>query len=325
MRWKWREMTSPLAAFAALVSLALLGFAAWLMHVEALREVTERVRDVAGTLREPEAPQSIPNIGLPDKTGGRLTPILARIFAFNPGLPQAIVVPWAMLVAIGIGSLILCWSLVGYLVSPKIAVIGGPLLSLMIVRATLKWQYDRYAKLLYQQLPDALGLILRAIGAGLPINEAIRNVARTMPLPTSEQLTQIVGEASIGHPLDQAFLRLYHRSGVTEYAFLSVTLGLQAQTGGSLAETLEILADTIRKRVAMEARAKALASESRMSARIVTALPFVAAVAMSLIHPGFLTFFWVDPTGFKMLVTGLCLLVLGSLTIRWLIKGATAE
>jgi tight adherence protein B len=214
---------------------------------------------------------------------------------------------------------------VGYFAGPGSAVVGGPLLSLFIVRATLKWQYKRYARQLFVQLPDALGLILRAMGAGLPINEAIRNVARAMPSPTSEQFSQIAGEAAIGQPLDRAFLRLFHRSGVTEYAFLSVTLGIQSQSGGSLAETLDILADTIRKRVAMEGRAKALASESRMSARIVTALPFVVAGAMSLIHPGFLTFFWVNPTGFKMLVTGLCLLLLGSLTIRWLINGATAE
>ena len=100
--------------------------------------------------------------------------------------------------------------------------------------------------------------------------------------------TPVVGATGVGQSLDQAFLKLYQRSGVTEYAFLSVTLGLQAQTGGSLAETLDNLADTVRKRVAMEGRAKALASESRMSARIVTALPFVAGTAMALLRPGFL-------------------------------------
>jgi tight adherence protein B len=318
-------MTSPLAALAAMIGLILLGFAAWLMHAEARRLVTARVREVGGAPPPPEAPRAVPKLGLPDKTEGRLTPLFRRIFAYNPDLPQAMIVPWPVLVPIGIGSLFLGWQLVKYIAGARLAIIGGPLLSVMAVRATLKWQYNRYAKLLYVQLPDALGLIQRAISAGVPINEAIHNVARAMPQPTSEQFTQIVGEAGIGYPLDQAFLRLYDRSGVTEYAFFAVTLGLQSQTGGSLAETLENLADTIRKRVGMEGRAKALAAESRMSAMIVTALPFVAAVAMSFIHPGFLTFFWVNPTGFKMLVSGLCLLALGSLTIRWMINGATSE
>jgi tight adherence protein B len=116
--------------------------------------------------------------------------------------------------------------------------------------------------------------------------------------------------------------RVYDRSGITEYAFLSVTLGLQSQTGGSLAETLDNLAELVRKRVAMAQRASALAAEAKASAGILVVLPFICVFAMSIIRPGHLSTFFTDPAGFRMMVVGLSLMGLGILTIRWLIRNA---
>jgi tight adherence protein B len=122
--------------------------------------------------------------------------------------------------------------------------------------------------------------------------------------------------------VDAALMRLYQRTGLTEYAFLSVTLGLQAQTGGALAETLENLADTVRKRVMMAKRASALAGEAKMQAGLLVALPFIAALGMSLMQPFYIAAFTENPTGQRMALVGLGMMGLGLLTIRWLIKQA---
>jgi tight adherence protein B len=127
---------------------------------------------------------------------------------------------------------------------------------------------------------------------------------------------------AIGRPVEAALIRLHERTGLTEYAFLAVTLGLQSQTGGSLAETLDNLADTVRKRVAMAKRAKALAAEARMQAGMLVVLPFIAAFAMSMIQPFYLAAFTENPTGQRMAMVGLFLMLLGLLTIRWLIRQA---
>ena len=93
----------------------------------------------------------------------------------------------------------------------------------------------------------------------------------------------MVNEVAIGQPLEGALWKLYERVGLPEYAFFAVTIGLQAQTGGSLVETLQNLQDIVRKRVALSKRGKALAAEARMSAMILGALPFVMW-PHSLIH-----------------------------------------
>ena len=176
--------------------------------------------------------------------------------------------------------------------------------------------------LVFRQMPDALGLMVRGIRAGLPVAEALRSVSREMPSPTREEYARVVGEMAIGRSVDVALLKLHERTGLTEYAFLSVTLGLQSQTGGSLAETLENLADMVRKRVAMANRAKALAAEARMQAGLLVVLPFIAALAMSFIQPFYIETFTQNPTGRSMAVVGLVMMLFGLLTIRWLIRRA---
>jgi tight adherence protein B len=143
-----------------------------------------------------------------------------------------------------------------------------------------------------------------------------------MPSPTREEFATIVGDMTIGRAVDVAILKLHERTGLTEYAFLAVTLGLQSQTGGSLAETLDNLADMVRKRVGLAKRAEALAGEAKMQAGLLVVLPFIAAAAMSFVQPFYITAFTQNPTGQKMAIFGLGMMLLGVLTIRWLIKQA---
>ena len=119
-----------------------------------------------------------------------------------------------------------------------------------------------------------MALICRAVGAGIPLSEALRSVARMHRTPSREEFVRVVNEVAIGQPLEDALWKLHERVGLPEYAFFAVTIGLQAQTGGSLVETLQNLQDIVRKRVALSKRGKALAAEARMSAMILGALPF---------------------------------------------------
>nr|WP_280855207.1 type II secretion system F family protein [Pararoseomonas indoligenes] len=164
--------------------------------------------------------------------------------------------------------------------------------------------------------------MLRAIRAGLPLAEAMRGIAQGGASPIREEFTRVVGEVAIGRPVDAALMRVYARTGLTEFSFLAVTLGLQAQTGGSLAETLETLADMVRKRVAMAKRAKALAAEGRMQAGMLFVLPFLAAAGMSFIQPFYLRTFIENPTGQRLALIGFGLMLLGLFTIRHLIRQA---
>ena len=149
----------------------------------------------------------------------------------------------------------------------------------MRIRGIFTWQHGRYVDQIFQQIPDAIGLMVRAVRAGLPVGEAMRSVATELSSPLRDEFARMLGDVVIGRPVDQAMLKLYKRTGLTEFSFLAVTLGMQQQTGGNLAETLDNLADTVRKRVALTKRARALAAEARMQAGILMALPLVAVLA----------------------------------------------
>lgn len=183
-----------------------------------------------------------------------------------------------------------------------------------------KWQTE-----LFRQIPDAMGLITRAIRTGLPMNEALQTVSREMPEPTRTEFARVLGDLAIGRTMEQALIRLRDRSNVPEYGFFAVTLGLQSQTGGSLAETLENLGDLVRKRVNMAAKVKALSAEARFGAIVLTVLPFLGVLTMSVIRPGYADFFLENPLGIRMAIVAIVMMALGVFTIRLIIRKSTED
>jgi tight adherence protein B len=209
----------------------------------------------------------------------------------------------------------------GAALTPVFALVAAALLARMLFR----WESARYQAQLFKQLPDAMGLILRAIRAGLPMGEALANVARELPSPSREEFALVVSNIAIGQPIDTALLGLAERSGLTEYYFFAVTVGLQAQTGGNLGETLENLAEMVRKRVQMVAKVKALTGEARVSAIIISALPFVLGALISMLTPGYLNPLIETDFGFRLLLIGAGMLTMGLLVIRGLVKSAVKD
>jgi tight adherence protein B len=210
---------------------------------------------------------------------------------------------------------------VGASFAPVFALAAAALLARML----FKWESARYQAQLFKQLPDAMGLILRAIRAGLPMGEALANVARELPSPSREEFGQVVSNIAVGQPIDAALFGLAERSGLTEYYFFAVTVGLQAQTGGNLGETLENLAEMVRKRVQMVAKVKALTGEARVSAIIISALPFVLGGLISMLTPGYLNPLVETDLGFRMLLIGAGMLTMGLLVIRGMVKSAVKD
>ena len=311
--------TGLLLATMALLLLALAGLAVWMVQAGNLRRMRERV--VAQRAQAPLATLArMPSIHV---AGKRLNPGMARLFRllrFNRDVPQ--VMHWAVVLVIASVVAVFSFWMANSSLGTMLGVPSGILSGVLAARALFGWQNNRYSHAVFLQMPDALGLMVRAIRAGLPMAEALRCIAREMPSPTREEFSRIVGDTAIGRPVDVALLKLHERTGLTEYAFLAVTLGLQSQTGGSLAETLDNLADMVRKRVALAKRAEALAGEAKMQAGLLVVLPFIAALAMSFVQPFYIAAFTQNPTGQKMAMFGLGMMLLGVLTIRWLIKQA---
>ena len=180
----------------------------------------------------------------------------------------------------------------------------------------------RRSRLLYNQMPDALAMIVRSVRSGIPVQEALRIVGREAQQPTSEEFERLYNQLLIGQSLPEALFALARRTEVREYRFFAVALSLQAQTGGSLTDTLENLADVIRKRVAARARAHALSSEARMTMIMLAALPIVAFLALAVISPAYVMLLINNSRGRAILGVAIFMLSMGMGSMQFLIKKA---
>ncbi|HEV7265141.1 MAG TPA: type II secretion system F family protein [Falsiroseomonas sp.] len=210
-------------------------------------------------------------------------------------------------------------------VSMPVAILLGAAGAAATLRAIFVWELGRHRQKAFLQIPDALGLMVRAVRAGLPVAEAVRSVAREMPDPTRSEFQRVIAETSIGGSLERALWGVHERTGLREYAFLSVVIGLQAQTGGGLAEALDNVADIVRRRVAMAAKARALAGQAKASAIILVALPPFAGAAVSLLNPGYLNSLFTDPRGNNLLAAAIVMTLMGIIVIRMMINRSTQE
>jgi tight adherence protein B len=131
--------------------------------------------------------------------------------------------------------------------------LAAAIAAIMVVRGLFGWQQRRLANRLFQQLPDTIQLVTSTVRSGLPVNEAFRIISRQMPQPTAGQFAIICNEVSLGRPPEEAVEDVYRRTQVAEYGIFAVTLAVQLKSGGSLAETLQTLGDTVTQRVALAA------------------------------------------------------------------------
>ena len=201
--------------------------------------------------------------------------------------------------------------------------LAAAIVAIMMVRGLFGWQQRRLANQLFRQMPDTIQMVTSTVRSGLPVQEAFRTVAREMPQPTARQFAIVCSELSLGRPPEEAVEDIYRRTQVTEYGMFAVTLGVQLKSGGSLAETLQTLADTVTQRVALAARAKALAGEVIFSARALSMAPFIMGGLLYLTSPQNITVLFTDPTGNTLLAYAVGSVVIGTLVIRWMVRRET--
>jgi tight adherence protein B len=175
-------------------------------------------------------------------------------------------------------------------------------------------------KLLLMHFPDALSLIVRAVRVGVPVVEALQSVGREAAQPTRDEFARLHQELTIGVPLEIALRQMADRNDLPEYGFFAAALTLQAQTGGGLTDTLETLADIIRRRIAMVERGHALSSEARTSTLVLAALPIVTGILLYLTSPGYIMVLFTDPAGKKLLAAAILSLTCGMGIMRHIIR-----
>jgi tight adherence protein B len=144
------------------------------------------------------------------------------------------------------------------------------------------------------KFPDAIELLVRGLRSGLPITETMSVVGSEVEGPVGEEFRSVSDKMKIGKTMDQALQETSDRLGTPEFQFFVITIAIQRETGGNLAETLANLADVLRKRSQMKLKIKAMSSESKASAYIIGALPFIVFGLIWFINAAYMQNFFVD-------------------------------
>jgi tight adherence protein B len=173
--------------------------------------------------------------------------------------------------------------------------IGGPhfVIGKMIKRRVAKFTTN---------FPDAIELMVRGLRSGLPITETLGIVASEIQGPVGVEFRIVADKMKIGRTMEAALQDTADRLGTAEFQFFVITLAIQRETGGNLAETLSNLADVLRKRAQMKLKIRAMSSESKASAYIVGSLPFVVFTLVWMINPHYMQGFFSDQ---RLMVAGM--------------------
>ncbi len=170
-------------------------------------------------------------------------------------------------------------SPIGVLIGLGIAALG--------THFVLKTRAQKRTDAVTRQLPDALDLIMRGLRVGHPVNATIANVGRTMPDPIGAEFRILSEQISHGDYLTDAFNDLAERVGQEDVEYLAVAISIQHGTGGNLAEMLGTLSKVVRDRIIMRRRIKAISSEGRISAYVLSSLPVLIYVMTSITAPSY--------------------------------------
>jgi tight adherence protein B len=168
------------------------------------------------------------------------------------------------------------------------AVFSTTLLPLIV----LKFKRSRRQKAFGAQFPDALDIIVRSLRAGHPVPIAINMVAREMADPIGTEFGIVADEITYGADLETAMRNLYFRIGQDDLPLFVTAVGIQSSTGGNLGEILENLSAVIRQRFKMRRKIRALASEGRASAMILSSLPILMFLIVQVLTPQFYASVW---------------------------------
>jgi tight adherence protein B len=161
---------------------------------------------------------------------------------------------------------------------------------------------NRRVKKFNSNFPDAIELMVRGLRSGLPITETLGIVAGEIIGPVGVEFRMVSDKMKIGRTMEAALQDTADRLGTPEFQFFVITLAIQRETGGNLAETLSNLADVLRKRAQMKLKIRAMSSESKASAYIVGSLPFVVFGLVWMINPGYMGGFFTDQ---RLMVAGI--------------------
>ncbi len=211
-----------------------------------------------------------------------------------------------MLVCLGI-AIVLAIGLFALGAPTLLALLGGLGAGFGIPHFVIGKMVAKRIRLFNARFPDAIDLLVRGLRSGLPIAETLQTVASEIPGPVGIEFRLVIERIRIGKSMEAALQESADVVNTAEFQFFCITLAIQRETGGNLAETLANLSEVLRKRAQMRLKIKAMSSEAKASAWIVGCLPFMVFLLVTFMNPTYTAAFfpWSELYDQRVMLTGL--------------------
>ena len=310
-----------LGAFGAFGLIAIAALGVWGGERPRLRKRLQRAvgrgrpapgDPAARTVRRDDADSSIRTL---DRLIKRLLPRPAVLRERLAATGRHITLGVYVLASLLVGLLTVVTLEVGLGLKPLVAILFGVGAALGLPHMLVKFMIARRQRRFGLYFPEAIDLIVRGLKSGLPIAESIKVVSQELPDPVNVEFRKIIESFSLGMTLDQALLAASRRIDLADFRFFVISLSVQQETGGNLAETLENLTTILRKRRQMKLKIRAMSSEARASAMIVGSLPFIIFFVLLFMKPDYAMLMIHDHRGHLMLGAALGTLLTGVATM----------
>ncbi len=170
------------------------------------------------------------------------------------------------------------------------------------------------------QLPEALATMSNALRAGFSINQAFESVVDNGEKPISEEFQILMKQLSIGMSFDEALESMSDRVGSDDLTLVTTAILIARKTGGNVTEIFDNIGKTIRDRMKVERKVKSLTAQGRLQGAIVTAMPVLLGVGMTVMKPKMMIPFLCSIEGVAAISVMVALMAVGWLLIRKIIR-----
>lgn len=173
---------------------------------------------------------------------------------------------------------------------------------------------------LEEQLPEAADFLGRALRAGHSFANVMQMAGEELPDPIAGEFKFAYEEINYGVPMNEALHNLALRVPLTDLRYLVIAVLIQRESGGNLAEVLGNISRLIRSRLKLLAQVRVMSAEGRMSAWVLGVLPLGVMLLMVISNPAYVRLLWTDPIGVKLMWYAFGVAVFGVLWMRKLIR-----
>ncbi|MGB1882608.1 MAG: type II secretion system F family protein [Gammaproteobacteria bacterium] len=207
---------------------------------------------------------------------------------------------------------LLVWLLIGDVV----ATLGVFVLLLTLPAFVYRRMRRKRLSRIEEQLPDALTMVSGSLRAGASLNIALDNLVAEQPAPLSQEFEILTQEQRLGVDFEISLTNMEKRIPMQDFRMLTTALRINREVGGNLAETIESLADTLRRKSTMEGKIESLTAQGRLQGIVMTGLPILLGMLLNFLEPEAMSKLWTTGVGWMVLAVIIGMEAAGYVIIR---------